>query len=889
VEKLASTFVSMNISRGNIVALVLHRCTAQVVAVYGVLAAGAAFLPIGDEVPFLRQRDLIAESQAAAVVAMAGEASDSLSKDSHVPIVLVRPDGGIAHISSSPNPRDTHNVADIPNDINRPSDLAMLIYTSGTSGAPKGIMYDHRHLNHGVYFFGDQCEMTKDTTALLKSPYFWAVIEWEMFPVLTRGGKLVIAQPDGHKNPEYLVHAVQQEQVSVLMLTASVLGVVLDLNESQGAAAPFQCVRHLANVGEALPTELANRTLLQLPWLKLHNFYGASESSCAVYTLPSTGVPVESYPKNAPAGRPQPHTKVYVMKVCEGQDQPDLLEPVSGGEAGEICFGGVLAAGYYQLDALTKEKWVETRYGTLYRTGDLGRWYCGNLEVLGRKDRQVKVRGVRVEPEEVEAVLKQFTYPSGQPPHAGSPPASGLLQPATSSACLQQVAVVPSAEPVELVAFVSFSKSVSKDFACTEAHLREHCAQRLAPAYVPKFFIIVPGEFPQLPNGKADLRALKQMATDHVEAEGEEVSDSLGQMKKMTRGALAQTQVIHRCYTFWMFGVLLDHYCSCSLEGMTYCLQLGFTHVHPWTELLVRSLGNYQDMFGFLILGAYQDSQNYKNKKIRFRQADVLLITLYLMMWGQGTRWYILVMLQARLVLVIGSILHIPALLQILSMLVVWLLPHRLYPAVDMCSPSWNLPPLLNAFFMALLAQGREQRCQIMEHKSTLYILIYVAAFHMGATILAKVSPMLPSKPVHGAIAGATSMTIGMLIGMFDYPLSFGDKKEHVVTWWTVLELLPNTLQPLLFVYAMTFVPLNMTFWGNTTLAVYVFHALLVLCIWPVIIRFPFYMQWDSTGLLNVCIILLLCFLAQTLVGAGGSLIVKALQQAISRVVRAVT
>jgi len=79
-----------------------------------------------------------------------------------------------------------------------------------------------------------------------------------------------------------------------------------------------------------------------------------------------------------------------------------------------------------------------------------------------------------------------------------------------------------------------------------------------------------------------------------------------------------------------------------------------------------------------------------------------------------------------------------------------------------------------------------------MEHKSTLYILIYVAAFHMGATILAKVSPMLPSKPVHGAIAGATSMTIGMLIGMFDYPLSFGDKKEHVVTWWTVLGSFPT-------------------------------------------------------------------------------------------------
>jgi len=99
--------------------------------------------------------------------------------------------------------------------------------------------------------------------------------------------------------------------------------------------------------------------------------------------------------------------------------------------------------------------------------------------------------------------------------------------------------VVPSAEPVELVAFVSLAKGLPTESACTEEHLRTHCAQRLAPAYVPQFFVIVPGDLPQLPNGKLDLRALKQRANDHVEAEGEEVLDSLGQMNKMSRCALS--------------------------------------------------------------------------------------------------------------------------------------------------------------------------------------------------------------------------------------------------------------------------------------------------------------------------------------------------------------
>jgi len=178
-------------------------------------------------------------------------------------------------------------------------------------------------------------------------------------------------------------------------------------------------------------------------------------------------------------------------------------------------------------------------------------------------------------------------------------------------------------------------------------------------------------------------------------------------MKKMSRGALSQSQVIHRCYAYWMLGVLLDHYCLCGMHtDKPYCVYLGLGYVKPWTEMLVRSVGNFQDMFGFLILGAYQDSLNSKNKQIRFRQADLLILILYLGLWLEGFRWYFLVMLQARLILVIGSLMRVPALLQILSMLLLWLLPDRFFPVVDTCNPSWNLSPLQKNIFRGVIQQA---------------------------------------------------------------------------------------------------------------------------------------------------------------------------------------
>merc|ERR1719247_3973818 len=205
---------------------------------------------------------------------------------------------------------------------------------------------------------------------------------------------------------------------------------------------------------------------------------------------------------------------------------------------------------------------------------------------------------------------------------------------------LKEVACVPSREPCELVAFVS-RRDYVKDHEVGVDALRRHCQDRLNPAYVPKFIEIL-DDLPHLPNGKVNLTALKEEASRIVSQEGEVVIDSLGQMKKLSKWAIWENQVIHRCYAYWMIGVLFDHYFRCALDSepngtdlIPYCVILCQKGVKPWTEVLVRSFGNDQDLFGFILLGSYQDSRPEKENgppRVKLGSKDLFLFGVYMML-----------------------------------------------------------------------------------------------------------------------------------------------------------------------------------------------------------------------------------------------------------------
>jgi len=887
-----------------------------------------------------RKQFLLVESEAAVVLSASGdEATAQLASELCMAHVALPADGALGslqvhrprvhsslvsrsfsggrQVSPGAEPEATGHAG-------RPeaTDMALLIYTSGTTGAPKGIVYDHRHLSHGVHFFGRQCGMDHTSVAMLKSPYFWAVIEWEMFPALTCGGSLVVAPPAGHKSPEWMVSAIKEHGVTVLMVTPQVLDLMLDVHEARRGARALGSLKHIVTVGEPLPSALANRTV-RLGGLAadLHNFYGASESSCTVYTVPRpAGVDLSLFPNKAPAGLPQPHASVHVMAVsgqppAPGEPQPPLVR-VASGEAGEICFGGVLAAGYWKHDELTREKWVETEHGLLYRTGDMGRWRGGVLEVVGRTDRQVKIRGVRVEPEEVEAVLKRFMLPA-------IPDCDDMdvaMEAAPHQSALKEVSVVASKEPSELVAFVSHRFGGDE---VTVDMLRAHCHANLTPSYVPKFFVILP-ELPRLGNGKPNLAELRERATAHASEEGEMVMDSLGQMKKLSKWAIFETEVIHRCYAYWMIGVLTDHYMHCALDqkgnGDSYypfCTVLARKAVPPWTELMVRAFGNDQDMFGFIMLGAYQDSRPDRpgqppRVKLGLKDAFVFLVYLAMAMpfpqmlhlvfgswawphtWGSASapkhvlgwgymqmnsytsdhRWYLEMVLQVRIYMQICEKLRIPGWVQGLVATAICLLPSGIFEegeyAFDICegNDGQSSVPTYVMYTFSWLFRNWGDGCAIYYCWIQWYFAFYVWCFHYLRPIASRLQPRLPKGRTWAAASLGASMTIGILMAMLHYPNNVLENGTGLQ--WAALEIGADILQPVLFVLGMTHLPLNLAWWGNTTLGCYVFHFYFRDQFSQFIVDIAPSFQWDGTGLLLLAVILGLCLLITSVLGPLG-------------------
>lgn len=931
IEELAQTLNGLGITTGSVVVLSLQRSVGQLIAVFGVLASGAAYLPIDSEAPDVRKLFVISESEAAAVIAERGDSTmATLAERSGTSLVAVPMDGCLGGLEVRPTQERAGRLKAVERVRPEATDMAMLMYTSGTTGTPKGIIYDHAHLMHGVWFFKYQAKMSETSVALLKSPYFWAVIEYEMFPALVAGGSLVVTSPMGHKSVDYLVQTIAQESVTTLLITPQVLDLLLDIHQTQSSVKPLRSLQHILTVGEPLSSAVANRVVhMRGCTAILHNLYGASEGSLAVYTVPQDGVDLDLFPRKVPAGLPQPHVKVYVLRV-ERASETELprFARCPDGETGEICFGGILAAGYWKREELTQQKFVESaEFGRLYLTGDLGRWHGGLLEVVGRTDRQVKVRGVRVEPEEVEMVLKRFSCV----PAAGETGASTDVE--EQVAALKEVAVVASSEPSELVAFVSCRTGVGK---VTSEMLKAHCQAGLNASYVPKFFQVLDEGLPLLANGKINLQDLRVRADQLVSDQGEMVMDSLGQMKQMSQWAIFENAVIHRCYAYWMIGVLFDHFGRCAMDAdasnvfFPYCTTFARRSIKPWTEVLIRSFGNDQDLFGFIMLGAYQDSRPDRSgrSKVNFGLKDLFVFGVYMAMalpitqmmhfvfwkyawpinWerdlGEPTnawnysfmqqnsatsdhRWYLLMVLEARLFMQICEWLKAPGWLQSLIILIPCCLPSAIFEggqyAFDVCEAS-SSAPIAVKYIGAWVFRNWGSGCPVFWRWVHWYTTFYVWCFHFLRPAVKYASRFLPKGPTWAALALGTSMTLGVVMALFHYPNNVLENGTGMQ--WVGLELGVDIIQPSLFALGMTFIPLNMAWWGNTTLGCYCFHFYFkdqtaVFLQWMTA-----HLDWDPSGLIPFILVVAVAVVFTSVLGPFGHYLLLSPQFAYARVRR---
>ncbi|WP_156511167.1 amino acid adenylation domain-containing protein, partial [Nocardia rhamnosiphila] len=276
----------------------------------------------------------------------------------------------------------------------RASNTAYVIFTSGSTGRPKGVAVPHAAIVNQLRYITEEFALDATDAILLKTAATFDLSVWEFWTAAVSGGRMVIAEPDGHRDPSYLNRLMRRERVTTLTVVPSMLDALLGAADE---GLPGSLRRVLA-IGEALPAATAQRLLGEFPGIGLFNLYGPTEAAVSVTTHRVTGADVVS----VPIGVPQWNSRVYVLD--------SRLRPVPDGVAGELYLAGAqLAVGYFGRPDLSADRFVADPFVAgqrMYRTGDLVAFDGnGELEYRGRTDFQVKIRGFRIELGEIEAAL----------------------------------------------------------------------------------------------------------------------------------------------------------------------------------------------------------------------------------------------------------------------------------------------------------------------------------------------------------------------------------------------------------------------------------------------------------------------------------------------------
>jgi aspartate racemase len=385
-DKLARLLRSMGVGPDQAVAICVERSVEMIVGILAVLKAGGAYVPLDPAYPPERLELMLADCQARVLLTQTQLTSPRLSRRIST-ILLDSEQWQMAALEAACVQRTTHF-----------DNLAYIMYTSGSTGAPKGVVVTHGNLAHSnharVQYYNDPAG-----NFLLLSSYAFDSSVAGIFHSLTTGGTLVIPPPDFRWRPEELARLIAENQVSQLLTFPSLYGELLD----HARPSQISTLRSVIVAGESCPRQLVNDHYRTLPHAPLFNEYGPTEAT--VWSTVYECEPGES-DGAVPIGRPIANIRLYVLDH-NGQPVPALVP-------GELHIAGDgVTRGYWNRPDLTEASFVSDPFAAdrgarLYRTGDMVRYLPdGNLEFLGRRDQQVKIRGLRIELGEVEAILAQ--------------------------------------------------------------------------------------------------------------------------------------------------------------------------------------------------------------------------------------------------------------------------------------------------------------------------------------------------------------------------------------------------------------------------------------------------------------------------------------------------
>jgi len=459
---VAGTLKGKAVGKGDIIGLHLKRSPEMIATLLGILKAGAAYLPLEQGTPLERVKFIVQNSGCTFLISDLEYAHAAFANLPQPEVLTLR------SLFDNPGSRFITQK-------NQPTDLAYVIYTSGTTGLPKGVMIEHGSLVNYILWATDEYSDGESYSFAFYSSISFDLTVTSIYMPLTTGNKIVIYGEDD--TAISINNVIRDNLVDFIKLTPSHLRLIKENNLLSSESR----IKKMIVGGEALDTQLATDIYEQMEGrVEIFNEYGPTEATvgCMIYKFR-----LEDITTAVPIGRPIANTQIYLLD--------SYLKPVPVNVPGEIYIAGDgLARGYLFLDELTTEKFIENPFTgskKMYKTGDTGKWLLdGNLEYIGRNDKQVKINGNRVEISEIENLLI----------------ASGKIKEAV-------VLVEKSKNSDHIHAYFTLIDPGSQ---LSDIFFRDYLAEKLP-------YFMIPGEFvevetiPLTRNGKIDVTALQQFGS----------------------------------------------------------------------------------------------------------------------------------------------------------------------------------------------------------------------------------------------------------------------------------------------------------------------------------------------------------------------------------------
>ncbi len=465
------------VKKGTSVAVIADRSIEMITAIYAILKLGAVYVPIDKKYPKNRVEYLIKESESKVILT---DALDNFNYEIEEKIKVLS-------IDLELNIKETEEIVENIQCNIKGEDTAYIIFTSGTTGNPKGVEMLHSNLLNLVSHMQSKYPLEDKDAFLFKSAFTFDASISEIFGWFLKGGRLVILERDGEKDPEIIVKTIEKYKVSHINFVPSMLRVFFNTIKNNKHI-NLKSLKYIFAGGEVFSKDFYIMGKELCPNVKIGNFYGPTET--CVYACGFMKDKDENF-QRVPIGKPLENVKIYILD--ENMNLCSINEP------GELCIAGAgVGKGYKNREELTKEKFIENPFNkneSMYRSGDLGRFLPdGNIEYLGRIDSQVKLRGFRIEMGEIENSLRNFQD-------------------------IEDAVVIVKTvnnEDKILCAYIISSKEISlKD-------VRNNLKKELPEFMIPSHFMRIEKK-PLTVNGKVDIKALPEIdlslkSTEFIEA-----------------------------------------------------------------------------------------------------------------------------------------------------------------------------------------------------------------------------------------------------------------------------------------------------------------------------------------------------------------------------------